>query len=393
MLLILKVVLCLVGFVWGRGRDKTLRFNSDRTFTILQITDIHYGEDDFKDFQTSQLVISLIRKAQPDLIVLTGDAVSGYAWNGDPGFFFNNWARFTSPFTITNTRYAYILGNHDGEADLTREQIFDLDSEHPLSLMDKADEITGVNYFHEVQSSYDNATAPPSILWFFDTNREGCRNETWSWGCVEDDQIAWFRKQSSLITASNKNTFDLAFFHIPLQEYMDLWYDGETYGEKNEDVACPRVNTGLFDVLAAQGNVKAVYVGHDHDNYFGGFWKGVELIFGRKTGFGGYGPAKGMLRGARVIKLTEYWDKDELKVKKNDWMLLEDMSIEDNTKSKSDKKAEKRQTECALPNRPISHFKLVIMLILGFVLLSLAVGFAYSRCKSRNSQQLKLGDI
>lgn len=29
-------------------------------------------------------------------------------------------------------------------------------------------------------------------------------------------------------------------------------------------------------------------VGHDHDNDYGGFYYNVELIYGRKTGFGSY---------------------------------------------------------------------------------------------------------
>ncbi len=35
-------------------------------------------------------------------------------------------------------------------------------------------------------------------------------------------------------------------------------------------------------------DIKAIFVGHDHSNDFGGFYKGIELAFGRKSGYGGY---------------------------------------------------------------------------------------------------------
>jgi hypothetical protein len=33
--------------------------------------------------------------------------------------------------------------------------------------------------------------------------------------------------------------------------------------------------------------------GHDHDNDFYGEYEGILLAYGRKTGYGGYGPPKG----------------------------------------------------------------------------------------------------
>ncbi len=34
-----------------------------------------------------------------------------------------------------------------------------------------------------------------------------------------------------------------------------------------------------------------MFCGHDHNNYFGGMYNSnLELVYGRKTGYGGYGP-------------------------------------------------------------------------------------------------------
>ena len=44
--------------------------------------------------------------------------------------------------------------------------------------------------------------------------------------------------------------------------------------------------------------------GHDHNNDYYGQYKGINLAYGRKTGYGSYGPYK-FLRGARVFEITE----------------------------------------------------------------------------------------
>ena len=36
--------------------------------------------------------------------------------------------------------------------------------------------------------------------------------------------------------------------------------------------------------------MKAIFCGHDHNSDYSGFYKDIELIYGRKTGFGSYGP-------------------------------------------------------------------------------------------------------
>lgn len=50
--------------------------------------------------------------------------------------------------------------------------------------------------------------------------------------------------------------------------------------------------------------MEAVFCGHDHDNDFWGDYNGIKLFYGRKTGYGGYGPPWYMQRGARVIEFS-----------------------------------------------------------------------------------------
>ncbi len=87
-------------------------------------------------------------------------------------------------------------------------------------------------------------------------------------------------------------------------------------GVKNEITSCSSVNTGLFSAMLEQRTVDWVACGHDHSNDFYGEYMGLKLGYGRKTGYGGYGPDN-MRRGARVffIKKEPYtietWIREE----------------------------------------------------------------------------------
>jgi pre-mRNA-splicing factor SYF1 len=73
------------------------------------------------------------------------------------------------------------------------------------------------------------------------------------------------------------------------------------------DVSCPCQERGIVAALM-RNNVLANFCGHDHDNDFSGIYSRngytIELTYGRKTGYGYYGPPPDMLHGGRVITLT-----------------------------------------------------------------------------------------
>jgi len=47
-----------------------------------------------------------------------------------------------------------------------------------------------------------------------------------------------------------------------------------------------------------------VAVGHDHNSDYYGNYNGIMLSYGRKSGYGSYGP-KFLLRGARVFEISQ----------------------------------------------------------------------------------------
>lgn len=91
----------------------------------------------------------------------------------------------------------------------------------------------------------------------------------------------------------------VAFFHIPIPEMREL-YSSVVVGEFQEWVASSSVNSGVLRTLVSLGDVKAVFVGHDHKNDFCGNLEGIWFCYGGGFGYHAYGK-RGWSRRARVI--------------------------------------------------------------------------------------------
>ena len=147
-----------------------------------------------------------------------------------------------------------------------------------------------------------------ALIWIFDSKRK-CEDVANGNGCINQNQLDWYEKMSDKHKrADNKRIGGMAFFHVPIHEFMNLWNHGKTFGIKDEMVCCPFKNTNVFESFRRMGNMRVVGCGHDHNNNYGGNYKGVDLIYGQKTGYGCYGPTK-TIRGARVFKLKESIDE------------------------------------------------------------------------------------
>ncbi|MCM8710225.1 hypothetical protein M2651_04185 [Clostridium sp. SYSU_GA19001] len=107
------------------------------------------------------------------------------------------------------------------------------------------------------------------------------------------------------------------FFHIPLPEWKKAWDSGNAVGERNEEESAPKVNSGLFNEVLKSGDVKGIFVGHDHTNDYIGELNGIKLGYSRNIGYGTYGK-NGFSRGARVFLINEANPS-----RFNTWMRLE----------------------------------------------------------------------
>lgn len=248
-----------------------LKYRDDGSFHIMQLTDIHFEEKGKKE--NYENLTAMIAARRPDLIILTGDTVKGIEKEPIPLFY-----EATLPLAECGLPWAFIFGNHENERDLVSKQAY----------LDALTKIPGyyeeAAFFHALDR-YDYLIRPqardggvPWELFLFDSghiNRRlpAAKNTSF----IENEQIRWYRE-----TASAPNA--LAFMHIPLPEYFDVWDRAVCNGWRNEEVGCANVNSGLFYSMVEQGTMRGVFAGHEHINDFDGEWCGIRLCYGRCSG-------------------------------------------------------------------------------------------------------------
>lgn len=98
--------------------------------------------------------------------------------------------------------WALTAGNHDTQADLTREEISELDRSYSLSYTkpNAADISHSFNYILPVYDSKGENVI--FRMWFLDSGEEGCMGIN-GYDCVRPDQIEWFREESKKISDSD----------------------------------------------------------------------------------------------------------------------------------------------------------------------------------------------
>lgn len=94
------------------------------------------------------------------------------------------------------------------------------------------------------------------------------------------------------------------FHHIPLPETWKALTSTKVKGDIDELLCAPSVNSKFFDRVRQENSIVGDFFGHDHNNDFEATFDGVLFAYGRKTGFGSYGPDE-FSRGGRVIELQE----------------------------------------------------------------------------------------
>ena len=92
-----------------------LRLRHDGTFSIVQVADVHTGEGEASwgpgvDAKTYAALGALVDVEQPDLVVLSGDMMTGLNVNRNATAY---WNRLVAVFDDRDVLHTAILGNHD----------------------------------------------------------------------------------------------------------------------------------------------------------------------------------------------------------------------------------------------------------------------------------------
>jgi hypothetical protein len=254
---------------------------------------------------TLGLMKQLIQMVQPDCILLTGDNVMSTDTR-------KAWITLTNVLVEAKIPWAIVFGNHDQEYGLTKLQIIEILSDLPYNLTENGPEdVSGNgNYILKIASS-KSPQKTAAALYCLDSKQlqdivqVQPGKQSWNdWDWISFDQIDWYRKQSSILTAQNggEPLPALAFFHIPIPEYNEVVDKPTTVGLKQEVVCSPPVNSGLFTALCERKDVMGIFVGHDHTNNYIGCLHNICLAYGNSTGQQASGNSN---RGCRVIELYE----------------------------------------------------------------------------------------
>ncbi|GFP84380.1 probable inactive purple acid phosphatase 28 [Phtheirospermum japonicum] len=259
-----------------------LRFRADGTFKILQVADMHFGngkltrcrdvlESEFNycsDLNTTRFLEKMILLESPDFVAFTGDNIFGSSATDAAESLF----QVFDPVIKSGIPWAAVLGNHDQESTMTREELmsfislmdFSLSQTFP-SVEDNSNSnkqspvprIDGFgNYNLRVMGAPGSSFANSSVfnLYFLDSGDRATVNGVRTYDWIKESQLNWLRCVSRKAQVnSNEQPPSLAFFHIPIPEIRR----GPVYnvvGQYREYVACSLVNSGVLDTLVSMGD-------------------------------------------------------------------------------------------------------------------------------------------
>jgi hypothetical protein len=314
----------------------SVRQNNSSSFRILQLTDLHLGEDAWTDWgpeqdvKTYNVLRKIIPMEMPDLIILGGDQLTGNNVDANATAYYDRLAAFLESFQVP---YALIFGNHDDAdrevglanrttikypAKTTRTQLLRSTQRYAHSLSEEGPtNVFGVsNYVLPVYDDNDDKVKLQVML--LDSGGGSLPQQI-----VESQLLQWYQSQRLL-------GFDaVAFQHIPTREfhYHDTTctgFDGDHGIAALEHDPMQEVST----LMTQDPKLHFLAVGHNHGNSYccpATSKSSLHVCFGRHSGYGGYGK-KEWGKGGRVydILLTPH-----AAVEWKSWVRLESGDIVD----------------------------------------------------------------
>lgn len=312
-----------------KDEDGNWTFTTDEEFKVLQLTDIHIGGGWMsleKDAKALNAVAAMVEAEKPDLVIATGDIA--YPVPFQAGTFNNKTGAktFAALMEQLGVYWTVCFGNHDTEAYsyFSREKISDFyeNSGFKYCLYQRGPEdIDGYgNYVINVKNSQGKIT---QSLYVFDSHSYTDGDYFgifWKYDNIKESQVEWYKANVKKFNELNggETVKSTAFFHIPLAEYQDAWYEYIDNGFKDTEnvkyihgvagegsnIVYPGIGEdGLFEAMTELGSTKGIFCGHDHKNNFSVDYKGIRLSYGMSVDYLAYaGISKlGSQRGCTVI--------------------------------------------------------------------------------------------
>lgn len=292
LLVIVLIVVGSLGFVTVYHKD--YKQADDTAYKILQITDVHILNNEKKDAKAFKTITAMVETTKPDMIMLTGDLTS----EKENFTAFKTGCEFLESFNIP---WAFVFGNHEGldiayeknevldpEKIADRQTLSDYLESLPNCIYEAGDKnVDGMgNYYYNVKDDEGNVL---TSLIMMDSHSYDEENN--GYDHFHDNQIVWYENTVKSIAKEvngdeNKVVPSLAFFHVPMKEYMTAYdeskqNDSRLWGFRfpKED-GTPAVDDQMFEKMVELGSTKGCFAGHDHMNNFSVNYQGIRLTYG-----------------------------------------------------------------------------------------------------------------
>lgn len=285
-------------------------FTTDEEFKVMQLTDIHIGGGFLsasKDKSALTAVATMIEKAQPDLVVVTGDIAFPVPYAAGT---FNNKSGakiFASLMESLGVYWTVVFGNHDTESysyfDRETMSEFYSDPDYKYCLYSSGPEdVDGYgNYVIKVKNSEGVITQGLVCMDSHAYTDGDWLGIFWKYDNLHENQIEWYKEQIEEMNSANEalgseeTVKTMVFMHIPLTEYKDaltefaeagyedtdnVKYHYGIAGETGKVVYHGMHEDNFFETALSLGSTKAIFSGHDHYNNFSLEYKGIRLTYG-----------------------------------------------------------------------------------------------------------------
>lgn len=288
-----------------------LSFDARGEFKIVAFSDIQ--DDESLDPRSTALMERILDAEKPDFVVIVGDCILGGACDTVE----QAKQAITSisiPMEKRRIPWAVVFGNHDqeheGKTGWGKVGVMEFYASFPFNLNVRGPEdIQGVG--NDVLLVGNSAgTGPAFAVWLLDSGMYApARIGGYDW--IHARQVNWYHRASkALETGHGRKIPGIMFFHIPLQEFVELVKKGKIVGDRFEDSGCSKIHSSLFASVLERGDVRGIFCGHDHVNNFVGLWKGVKLGYDASATYSDYNlpddhPAVNRTRGGRVFFIRE----------------------------------------------------------------------------------------
>lgn len=310
-----------------------LRFDEWGRFKIVQLTDLHLGEDPFTDWapradrKTFAVIRRILHWEKPDLVILSGDLLTANNIDRNATTFLHLLAAVIEEFSVP---HAILFGNHDDmdlevrnpngttsyiPAKTSRSQLAKFDQRHhrySLTEEGPADVFGVSNYILPVwddqqRSNCSQNDAIKLQIALLDSGGGSLEQQ------IVESQLQWYQSQRL------PNVDAVAFQHIPTQEFR---FRSQCRGFHQDGVSSIHNDSAaeIDSLRTADPRLHFLAVGHDHGNSYCcpafatrnttspedsiiNSASTLHVCFGRHSGYGGYGE-KDWIKGARVYELT-----------------------------------------------------------------------------------------